>query len=367
MFDKTLLAEETRKNAKEILSVCKGAFRMAHAIYGFDFTKTFEVIKGTDKFTYKSIVKQIEQKYCVEDCNIIIYIDMYLNKSLYSVYMNKSKKRFETDYTDNYVMANRMDLPCHFWTKNAFEEIRKQGDYNYYVLIQSKSEQAEISHAFLRSRDGGYGNDDLLSGCYSYSNNFDIPIKKGHKVNTRELRYKAAKKSKYMIHGYPCFFKADNKRMLNEIRLDRMDKSGYFKTFNHYEYNLRAKALKEKKYKAEADNFDYTAELRTLESSISSAVTLCNTALQRYCDVLLKPTSPAIISEQEYNCYRNISFPSKLERALIKYAYLQYGLKAKKFSYPEQISNAFKEINHLLDAIEAEVNTVTERINSLTE
>ena len=376
MFDKTLLTEETRKNAKEILSACKGAFRTAHAIYGYDFTKTFEVIKGTDTFTYRSIVKQIRQKYRLDDCNAIIYMNMYRRGKVYFVFVDNSNNGFQIstsgnrNYSERYIMPNSNgEMPNHFWTKSDFEEARRHDDYEYYILIQPKTEQADVSCAFIRAINQGYSRLDFLnhSNIMFYTTDYEITIRKDSTIKAGELRYKATRKDKntYMIDGYPLFAKKNSRDIDNEKLYNNIDKSGYIKSFVHNDYRNRANALKELKNKAKADSYDYTAEMDGVKSRLSPMVTSCNDTLKHYYDVILKLTSSEIVNEYAWS--KSISFPVKMEKALKEYARLRINLKEKIFSNPVSIKSAFSDINKILDEIETEIHSVTTWIDRVSE
>lgn len=214
---------------KELLTENKKALQMLHYVDGYDFTKPFDIYKGTGSFTANSIKKMIE---CSSDgvtpvsdntVSILIKRSEHYNTKLHYVKLGHSV--FKTKFSNRYIHSWLFDVET-FNTTGSFENTRKKTTDTYYVIVQ-KSEYLTEHHKEATV--------DLTDRCFNIHRNY----------------------------GRANFTQNNNKFALDR-GIDIFDKSGYYMPGVHSEYERRVKNLKSERAKVSADKFNYTTYLEKI-------------------------------------------------------------------------------------------------------
>lgn len=193
---------------KNLLGVCGNVLQFLHDAKGYDFTKPFEIIEGTETFTLNSLKKEAVTSGIIED----VYSGNYaLFISIIEKYSENPKEELKyVDITggfnkfeqcDNtYRISKRNKNIDNFYRISDFEEVRK-----------GRNRHEKMIRWFLIMQDKKYKLEKICK-----------PSDKTERINTT-------------------------------TKIDGYDKSGYFTKDIHLNYERRLKALKAEKAKAKAD------------------------------------------------------------------------------------------------------------------
>lgn len=214
---------------KELLTENKKALQMLHYVDGYDFTKPFDIYKGTGSFTANSIRKMIEYSsngatsVSNNAVSILIKRSEHYNTRLH--YVKFGYSGFRTEFSNKYVHTWLYGVEV-FDTKSSFENTRKKTTDTYYVIVQ-KPEY----------------------------------LTKHHKSTTMDLTERCFNISRY--YGRTNFTQNNNKFALDD-GVDIFDKSGYYVPGVHSEYERRVKNIKTERAKNSVYEFNYTTYLKTI-------------------------------------------------------------------------------------------------------
>lgn len=299
MFDKALLTEETRKNAKELLEYSKNVFRLAHASMGFDLTKHFDVVKIEGSFTH-NIVKKLIRSCCDDDYNAIIYTAIrngievkyaFVDDCGFNISLCKAKYDHD-DYRVPYrgYRSHAINYLRAYSTKGGLERTRKDNVNISYIVIQPRRNETAISPAFRRDgyHESGY------CGCFLADK---IELANGEILDCRNVRYRVFKKNpnaeheyskkEYRLDGLPYSHDINNVDMNRQIECGNIDKSGYFRKNIIDNYTLRVISLVEAREKEKVDSFDFNEKVNELKDRVTSLLARSNVSLQKYYDTIL--------------------------------------------------------------------------------
>lgn len=122
---------------KELLKVNNKALQGLHHLIGYDFQQPHTIIKHEGKFTYKSIINQIENP---KDQEISLLIRTIPNKNNFSsiydtlhIITIDQTGKIQTEYKHGY----KYNIE-YFYAKVCVEDIRKQENIESFIIYQEK-------------------------------------------------------------------------------------------------------------------------------------------------------------------------------------------------------------------------------------
>ena len=245
---------------KNILRVNRRTLQFLHVNYNYDFTKPFEVIEGDGWFTFNKVKKAIAERIGnTEGWNIVfLYTRKRWGDSIapYMYVAEIGKTRFATDWDE--VKADgfwKYDIDTD--SIGRFEKHRKSGDiYNYYVIAQKIEYETENNRPKnYKWEVNAYDRLRVVETRKAWRSIED----KTEYVNEVRVAYRDYNYETFGIRGgYEC-----------KKTTDVIDKSGYVRTYQQYNYKERAKALRAKRAQEKANAYNCDAENAELEKAVT--------------------------------------------------------------------------------------------------
>lgn len=289
---------------KNLLAENRKALQGLHAIANMDFQQPFTIIERTGKFTYNSIMKELE-KPDIDETNIFILYKSDKTWNYGKCYIARlTNGKFESDRgtIEGYETASGWRWFDTMIGKSAFEECRKSENGHYFIIAQEK--QLENSHRtvynmydrFRERKDGGrrYVTPYYHNSDYFYNN------------------------------------------ILTEYDSRTFDKSGYCQQINNYAQRVRA--LKSERSAAAAAMWDNTGKCAEIEARIRKIN-------ERIADLTAAPVHE-IPYMKIYHCYMSISWIGNSLKALYK----------NDFSSMENLNHTLSYIESQLAKAESELD-----------
>ena len=219
---------EMKTSVRNLLGANRKALQFLHYAKGMDFEQPFAIIEGTDPFTMNSLKKQVVASEIIDDINngnYALFIEVFYpdtriyNHELKIVDIADKMKKFEqVDNVFSFGNGNSCEIR-NFCRVSDFEDVRKGKVYT------------EKTRWFLVVQDKKY-----ISKAEKKTDRTERVIEKGKHLYQNNARI-SEKSSIYSYHNHS----------------DEKDKSGYYISDIHAEYERRAKMLKAEKAKQKAD------------------------------------------------------------------------------------------------------------------
>lgn len=385
MFDKTLLTEETRKNAKELLGLCKSAFIHAHASMGFDLMKSFDVVKVEGSFTYNKVKTLMKSYYSDLNCNAIIYIynnsdDCWNSGSVSYAYVRDYGFELSslTDYDiphrwlGKYLHISWNGTPQCFFTKKEFESQRRKSHNISYIVMQSNDIKTAVSPAYRK----GYGECDTKYGEYVFSEY--MHLKNGEEESTNNIRYRVFEKNPnaeyyyekiiYKVEGFPFTLRLNRNVMESSIEAGDIDKSGYIRKLKIEDYKRRVKELKTERAKKKVDGYDYSVMLNELRKRIEPLSERSTSVMKAYFDTVLKADGSRFEIKSPWNDVHSTLTIATPFHAYVLTDVVNCVLKSfRSFEYDchNRNFNSVEAANTVYDNLISKINKADEQIETM--
>ena len=225
-----------RNEVKNILTANKKVFRFLHYNYGFDFEAPYEIIEGTEKFTFNKVKKAVEAigAKIDDDWNVVFVYEV---------------KRWRDDAPDMAIAevdedgfyVTREDMIAkNYWNYNMnyaygkgdFEEKRKGGKIvRYWIIVQRMDAKVTVTDIDKRTD---------IAVAKAYANYQRVRI-----VDTRISQRGMNDRREYVseVGVKPRDFNYDTIRISGGYEYtkveDVVDKSGFVLTYVREEYKRR--------------------------------------------------------------------------------------------------------------------------------
>ena len=214
---------------KNLLGVCGNALQFLHDAKGYDFTKPFEIIEGIETFTLNILKKEVMASGIIEN----IYSGNYaLFISIIEKYSENPKEKLKyVDITKGFNKFEQCDNTYRISKRNknidSFYRI-----YDFEELRKGRNRHEKMVRWFLVVQDEKY----ISEKAEKKIDRTERVIEKGKHLYQNNARI-SEKSSIYSYHNHS----------------NEKDKSGYYISDIHAEYERRVKRLKAEKAKQKAD------------------------------------------------------------------------------------------------------------------
>lgn len=289
---------------KNLLAENRKALQGLHAIANMDFQQPFTIIERTGKFTYNSIVKELE-KPDIDETNIFILYKSDKTWNYGKHYIARlTNGKFESDRgtIEGYETASGWRWFDTMIGKSEFEECRKSENGHYFIIAQEKQ--------FENHRGTAYYMQERFRVHEECGRRYAIP---------------------YYRNG-DYFYN----NVLTECDSRTFDKSGYCQQVNSYAQRVRA--LKAQRSAAAAAAWDNTEKCAEVEARIRKINT-------RIAELTAAPVHE-IPYMKIYHCYMSISWIGNSLKALYK----------NDFSSMENLNHTISYIESQLAKAESELD-----------
>lgn len=303
---------------KNLLAENRKALQGLHAIANMDFEKPFIILERTGKFTYNSILKDLNSGsalysydtrfYCkikTTEYNIFVLYKRtdYNDNDMYIARLNDSKFEAERKTIQGYERACGWRWLDTSIGKEAFEKARKSSTGHYFIIAQEKQ--------FENKRSREYSTND---------------------------RFKLHFERKKLKSATPYYRNSDKwyDNIISPYDRRTFDKSGYMQQVNNYEQRVRA--LKAERSEAAAAVWDNTEKCAEVENRI------------RKINARIAELTAAPVNEipymKIYHCYMSLSWIGNSLKALYK----------NDFSSMENLNHSVSYIENQLAKAESELD-----------
>jgi hypothetical protein len=251
---------------KQLLTENKKALQFLHDARGFDFEKDFIVVKGYDKFTYKTVTDTIKSRIG-DDFKAALYVKPV------SVWTDENLHYVDIDdkfYTERNATVQYWNYDIdYFWGVGNFEDVRKHKTAYYYIVAQKTEYIGNRPAPRVVSR-----NERVKPFFDKVSYYYD---------STRTRRFVSAIPV-MLLDGSATMkeYKPNGDRVLySQIKTpdEFIDKSGYFVGGRRAELKRHAAALRAEREKAAALASDFTyreneinAQINIIKNRIAAAL-----------------------------------------------------------------------------------------------
>lgn len=289
---------------KNLLAENRKALQGLHAIANMDFQQPFTIIERTGKFTYNSIMKELE-KPDIDETNIFILYKSDKTWNYGKHYIARlTNGKFESDRgtIKGYEAASGWRWFDTMIGKADFEECRKSENGHYFIIAQEKQ--------FENRRGTSYYMQERFRERTECGRRYVIP---------------------YYRNG-DYFYN----NVLAECDRRTFDKSGYCQQVNNYAQRVRAlKAQRSEAAAAVWDNTEKCAEVETRIRKINA----------RIAELTAAPVNE-IPYMKIYHCYMSLSWIGNSLKALYK----------NDFSSMENLNHTLSYIESQLEKAESELD-----------
>lgn len=289
---------------KNLLAENRKALQGLHAIANMDFQQPFTIIERTGKFTYNSIMKELE-KPDIDETNIFILYKSDKTWNYGKCYIARlTNGKFESDRgtIKGYETASGWRWFDTMIGKSAFEECRKSENGHYFIIAQEKQ--------FENHRGTAYYMQERFRVHEECGRRYAIPY-----------------------HRNGDYF---YNNVLTECDSRTFDKSGYCQQVNSYAQRVRA--LKAERSEAAAAVWDNTEKCAEVENRIRKINA-------RIAELTAAPVAN-IPYMKIYHCYMSLSWIGNSLKALYK----------NDFSSMENLNHTISYIESQLAKAESELD-----------
>ena len=293
-----------------------------HTIANFDWQAEFFAAEFTDKFTYKSLIKQITE---ITGGSIDNYNIFLLYKPALKEFSWRNEKLHIAEVCTDGIMCLKEDIRggrysmYHYdidtvYSKGDFEKIRKDTNTHYWLIIQA--EALENHHTPIYENDerykvGEFSTRDSKGKTYIY----EYTVKPLHK----NYAYKSISpnKSGNMVYN----------NVEAAARYSILDKSGYRVDLIREEYARKVKKIKAERSAAAAAVWDNTEKCTEIEARIRKI-------MARIAELTAAPVHEIPYRKIE-RCYTNLWWTDSHLKALYKKEYSSMESIKRNIAYIE--------------------------------
>lgn len=290
-------------NTLELLKENPRALQFLHALEGYDFTKTYVIIKGYGRFTHKTVMDAVHSRINADFvATLLIKPDSYINESLHYAVVLPTK----LDAAKRDIKSYQYNID-YFFGVGDFEDTRKHKTKYYYIIAQKLENLANIPTPKTIDKT------ERVKPYFNKVNYYYSPHHKSSFISSIPVMLLDGSAYKTEIHPnghYTLYSQYKNPE-------DIIDKSGYFVKDIRENLKRRAAALRIERERAAVMQANFITDENQINTKIKNAKNAIWEALQnaetdddvrtvsKFIDILESAT-------RAYNRYKNDKNNSKL-------------------------------------------------------